>query len=116
MDIVSLGIRSSPIYWRCSSQSDDSIFLDYGIEKNRTIPFHRGKYNAANHIRALLDLLAEGKYSIAQGMKEDYICNDIYTEEIFQKVSLMQELDNWPNIDRFMEREYGIEWTEFNLS
>lgn len=37
--------------------SDTMFFRDYGIEQNRSIPEHDGKYCVANHIRALLDLL-----------------------------------------------------------
>ena len=47
-------------------ESEKSIFRDYGIEQNKIIPENTGTFNVANHIRALLDLLAEGKYGIAQ--------------------------------------------------
>lgn len=93
--------------------SDESIFGDYGIEQGKTIPDNDGVFNVANHIRALLDLLVQGKYSIAQGMNEDYICNDLYTEEVFQKVALMRHLDNWSDIDRFMGREYHTKWLKY---
>lgn len=93
--------------------SDKSIFYDYGIEQNKIIPENTGTFNVANHIRALLDLLAQGKYSVAQGMNEDFICNDLYTEEIFQKVSLMKNLENWPEIDRFMGHEYYSKWLKY---
>jgi hypothetical protein len=92
--------------------SEKSLFLDYGIEQNKIIPENTGTYNVANHIRALLDLLAQGKYSLAQGMKKDFICNDLYTEEIFQKVSLLKNLSHWPEIDRFMGREYCSKWLD----
>lgn len=94
-------------------ESETSIFGDYGIEQGKTIPNNPGTFNVANHIRALLDLLVQGNYSIAQGMNEDFICNDSYTEEIFQKVSLTKSLSNWPEIDRFMGREYHTEWLRF---
>jgi hypothetical protein len=94
-------------------ESEGSLFGDYGIERNKTIPDNPGTFNVANHIRALLDLLVQGKYTIAQGMNEDFICNDSYTEEVFQKVVLMKSLRNWPEIDRFMGREYCSEWLKF---
>lgn len=58
--------------------SEDSVFGDYGIETGRTIPFlaDNKEYNIANHIRAFLDLLTIGGYASAEGMKEEYICDD----------------------------------------
>ena len=49
----------------------------------------------------------------AQGMKENYICNESYTQEIFQKVSVMRNFSNWTDIDGFMTREYYSKWMEF---
>lgn len=93
--------------------SNKSIFGEYGIEQGKVIPESKKTFNVANHIRALLDLLAQGRYSVAQGMNKDFICNDLYTEEIFQKVSLMKTLKNWPEIDRFMGREYYSKWLKY---
>lgn len=55
-------------------------------QKNIPIPEHPGRYHVANHIRALLDLLELGRFTPAQGMNQDFICNDAYTEEIFRQV------------------------------
>jgi hypothetical protein len=93
--------------------SEDSVYDDYGIELNSSVPKNPGIHYVANHIRALLDLLAIGNLSLAQGMNKDYICNDIYTDEIFQKVSLLKNLENWPDIDAFMGREYYAKWLRF---
>ena len=107
--------HASAINWKhiVLMDSEESIFRDYGIEQNKIIPENSGTYNVANHIRALLDLLAQGKYGLAQGMNKDYICNDLYTEEIFQKVSLMRDLSNWPEIDQFMGHEYYSKWLDY---
>jgi len=94
-------------------ESKDSIFEDYGIEQSKRIPEHTELYNVANHIRALLDLLVQGNYAIAQGMRDGFICNDNYTEEIFDKVSLLKHVDNWNEIDRFMGKEYMMQWHKF---
>jgi hypothetical protein len=93
--------------------SERSVYGDYGIERGRTIPENTGTYNVANHIRALLDLLCAGRYGIAQGMNRDYICNDSYTEEIFEKVSAQRNAENWPLTDRFMGREYLSAWLDY---
>lgn len=94
-------------------ESDNSLWGDYGIEKNKTIPEHNQKYNVANHIRAILDLLYVGNFTVPQGMKEDFICNSRYDEEIFNKVILMIDLPHWKQIDRFMTKEYLGEWVNF---
>jgi len=94
-------------------ESKESIFGDYGIEFNKNVPEHTETFAVANHIRALLDLLQDGKFSTAQGMNSDYICNVKYTDEIFQKVSLLQNNVNWNEIDNFMKKEYLSQWNDF---
>jgi hypothetical protein len=94
-------------------ESEGSLYGDYGIEKNKKIPENEGLYNVANHIRALLDLLYAGRYSTAQGMKDDFICNDSYSPEVFQKVIMQRNRETWPQTDRFMGKEYSREWLEF---
>lgn len=95
------------------AESDDSFFGDYGIELPKQVPFHSKPYFVANHIRALLDLLYGQKFSNTQGMKNDYIGNDEYTNEIFEKVYSMHVLNIWPQIDRFMEKEYKMQWIRY---
>ncbi len=43
------------------------LFDNYGIELEKHIPEHDGVYAVANMIRALLDLLEEGNFSVVQG-------------------------------------------------
>jgi hypothetical protein len=93
--------------------SQDSVFGTYGIESNVSIPEHDQKFHVANHIRALLDLLELGKFTLAQGMNRDFICNDTYTDEIFTQVMKLQYSPYWHNIDRFMGREYYAAWREY---
>ena len=108
--------------WHCSSlkwknittrDSEDSFFGEYGIERCSSVPEHRGTYAVANHIRALLDLLELGNYSSAQGMNKDYICNDDYNNEVFDKVSQMRDLPHWREIDAFMGSEYYGKWLDY---
>lgn len=94
-------------------ESNNSLWGDYGIEHDKTIPEHDSKYNVANHIRALLDLLYEQKFTVAQGMNNDFICNAQYDLEIFKKVAMMKKLSYWNNIDLFMKKEYGKKWVYF---
>lgn len=94
-------------------ESNTSFFSDYGIEKNKKIPGWEQRYNAANHIRAILDLLAESNFSTAQGMRDDYINNEDYTIEIFDKIWAMRVLPNWKYIDSFIGKEYMRQWLNY---
>ncbi|GHV36520.1 hypothetical protein FACS1894187_11250 [Synergistales bacterium] len=97
-------------------ESKSAFFADYGIEQNKNIPCHNELFNVANHIRALLDLIIQGNFGLAQGMNNDFICNDNYTMEIFNKILLMQKLPHWGDIDIFMGREYHGEWLDFKIA
>ena len=72
--------HASALQWKNIQfySSEKMFFKDYGIEANKEIPESAERYFVANHIRALLDLLELGKYSIAQGMNREYICNEDY--------------------------------------
>lgn len=94
-------------------ESDESIFADYGIENNSHVPENPGTHKVANHIRAVLDLLAVGNFGYAQGMKDELICNDKYTKEIFSRVLMLSAAANWKEISRFMGNEYGLQWLRF---
>lgn len=107
--------HTSAIQWKYLNfnESDMSFFGDYGIELDRSIPEHNKLYPVANHIRAILDLLMINNFSLAQGMKEDFICNDKYTNEIFEKVILLKNKLNWNEIDDFMGNEYKMRWVNY---
>ncbi len=93
--------------------SEDSLFGEYGIEHCSDVPEHEGTYAAANHIRALLDLLELGNFSAAQGMNRDFICYDGYNREVFDKVALLKASPAWTKIDAFMGREYYGKWLDY---
>ena len=92
--------------------SDESIFKEYGIETNAQIPEHDGVFNVANHIRALLDLLEQGNFALAQGVNKDFICNDEYNYEVFTQVLKLKGSPLWEKIDSFMGKEYYAKWLE----
>ena len=93
--------------------SEESIFGEYGIEFNKSVPENNGNYNVANHIRALLDLLELGLFSVAQGMNKDFICNSDYNNEVFRQVMRLKNTKNWDDIDRFMGKEYFSQWLKY---
>jgi len=94
-------------------QIDESVFGNLGIESGKSIPGHQGEFFVANHIRALLDLLELGQFSLAQGMRDDYIANNLYTRQIFEQVSLLRNTPIWPDIDTFMGSEYYGRWLDY---
>ena len=94
-------------------ETDGSTFGEYGIETCDCVPEHEGTYYIADTLRALLDLLEIGNFAVAQGAKNDYICNDKYTNEFFEKVIMLRQHPNCVNIDSFMEKEYELEWLCF---
>ena len=109
--------HTSALHWENINSkmvdSTNSIFGDYGLEDCNCVPENPGNYKIANTIRALLDLLIQGNYGVAQGMKEDFICNDKYTLEVFGLVSKLVNQPNWKEIDAFMGREYRMQWLHY---
>ena len=109
----------SALNWTSLTQkmkdSRKSVFRDYGIEMNKTLNFLNNSptMNVANHIRACLDLLTEGNFGLVQGMNRDFIANEKYDLEIFNKVMLLKNDPNWKNIDQFMGKEYKMKWLKY---
>ena len=91
-------------------QSDNSIWCDYGIECNKYVPMLKRYENVANHIRAVLDLIEQGNFAVANGMRKDFICTNIYDNEIFNHIPLLYQESNWIQINKFMAKEYGRKW------
>ena len=46
-------------------------------------------------------------------MREDFICNDKYNKEIFEKVYMLRNSNRWNDISRFMGKEYCLRWIDF---
>ena len=96
-------------------ESDDSPFGDWGIEAAICpIPENpNNKLPIANHIRALLDMIEKKRFSLAQGMRMDFIGDESFNDIVFEKVLLLRNSPNWPEIDNFMEHEYLMDWVRF---
>lgn len=110
--------HTSALDWQkvYTMESNGSLFGNYGIESNRSIPEHSGTYYVANHIRAILDLMYEERFGCIQGMKEDFIVTDNYNEEIFELVDKLinhSTPDKANRIKEFMCREYRLEWVDY---
>lgn len=112
--------HQSALKWKdvTVKESESTMFGDYGIEAGHKIPEHNGEYFVANHIRALLDLVVEDEnFAVAQGMRENFVCNEEYTPEIFAKLWGLRgegiDAEKWERIDEFMLSEYKLAWWEF---
>lgn len=97
-------------------ESNESIFGDWGVEILKPTPIQQLKNvrYVANTLRALTDLLEEGKFGYAQGAKEDFITNPVYFDEFFEHVAMLRGTSGWSSIDRFMCREFGRRWWKWN--
>ena len=67
----------------------------------------------ANHLRAVLDLLYEGKFKDLAGLKREIIANDQLTPELFDKVVELHTQNVWNKVSWFIGCEYGLQWLEF---
>lgn len=93
--------------------SDKTIFKDWGIETDKSIPEHEELYNVANTLRAILDLMVKGSTGYLKGFRDDFICTDIYNQEFFEKVVVLRDLPHWNDINNLMKREFMFEWDNF---
>lgn len=94
-------------------ESDDSIFKDYGIESNKSIPEHDELYNVANTLRAVLDLMVNKQTRYLKGFRNDFFCTDKYNDEFFSKVIQLRNLDNWEEINHLMKYEFFFKWDDY---
>ena len=122
-------------------ESDCSPFGDWGIEIDQEVPpLGNRKFAVANHVRALLDMIVLGRFTVAQGMNGVFLDTDEYDDVIFDKVfvlsahsepndlvaqpdsdrstnfippSKLQSLPTWDDIDHFMTREYKMKWVRY---
>ena len=91
-------------------RSWESVLGDFGIEWNENVPSINTGFYVADHIRACLDLIDAGKFSLVQGMRRDYINNDLYDEIIFEQAYKFRFHPNWREIYVFLHKEYGKRW------
>lgn len=97
--------------------SDKSPLKDFGIEKNIYIDELNANYNVANHIRACVDILDEGRYTLVSGMRYDFFDNneDIIPDLFNCVFSLKSQKTQkeWESISQIMEKDYMLKWIVF---
>lgn len=101
--------------WTYPTLADTStaFYKDYGVETDKEVARLSGNRNVANHIRAALDLLAQGKVNDLSGLKREILANDQLTPELFNKVIELHTENVWNRVSWFIGCEYGIEWLDF---
>ncbi|MFT8705475.1 hypothetical protein [Bifidobacterium aquikefiricola] len=106
----------SALDWRhpFTLEADSSPFASWRIGL-QDVP-GMGIVPTADHIRACVDLIEQGHYGEAQGMREDYIDDDSFSPEIMRMIWKLRNRDEWPLIDQFMGREYQCQWLDFKQS
>jgi hypothetical protein len=100
-------------------ESDESIFSDFGLEP--AILLYRGESitKKANHIRAILDIIAAANDYTPRFMRcfvIDFLCTDAYNEILFEKVSLLSGNDNWKVINYIMTEEFSTNWKYWKVN
>ncbi len=93
--------------------SSKSVFGSWGIESNKKVPKHEELYNVANTLRAVLDLMSDGKVGYLRNFRDDFFCTDKYNEEFFRQVLLLKDNEHWSEINALMKREFMYEWDSF---
>ncbi len=98
-------------------ESEDSVLKEKGIERSVYVKEFGGKYNVANHIRAIADLLDHGDYVTAEGMRADYLDDDRrFDRTLFEYVYALKETKSdrdWWRISLCVEQEYMLKWLNF---
>jgi hypothetical protein len=92
--------------------TETSPFGEYGIYESQ-VPLQEELVPEASHVRACLDLIEQGYYGAAQGMRENFISNEAFTPVILNAVWPLRGHDDWSEIDCFMGREYSMRWLNF---
>lgn len=124
MHALNLGDRSvTPGDWHFSAMdwarpmwldTDASPFGMYDIGM-RKVP-GMGVVPVAGHVRACLDLIEQGLYGSAQGMRDNFLDNPITDVPVMERILELRDRDDWPGIDRFMGREYLGAWLDYKAS
>ncbi|BDR53357.1 hypothetical protein KIM372_12640 [Bombiscardovia nodaiensis] len=70
----------------------------------------------ASHVRACLDLIEQGFFADAQGMRDNFISNDAFDQVVMDHIWLLRNRSNWPQISNFMGHEYLGKWLDYALS
>jgi len=112
--------HSTSIHWEDNyivfKDTDDSIFGDWGIEYNKSIPFHEERFAVANDLRAVLDMMIDDRLKFLKGFRNDWFCTDEYNQEFFSQVIKLKSQPNWNGINTLMKKEFMWDWDSYVTS
>ena len=121
MHALNLGDRTvTPGDWHYSAMdwsnpmmldTDTSPFGAYDISTDE-IP-SMGTVPVAGHVRACLDLIEQGLYGSAQGMRDHFLDNPATDADVMDHIIMLRNRDDWNDIDRFMGHEYLCAWLDY---
>lgn len=96
-------------------ESDDSPFKDWGIETNKLVKYREFcLYNVANHVRAYVDMLYDGKFEELKDLFFEAINDSKSRKDIFMLVyGKLRHLAQFKKINEFMEEEFGNAWLSY---
>lgn len=106
--------HSSSLNWKNAhfKNANESTFSLWGIEKHYVNQLGKDCL-VANHLRAILDLMEEGKTKMLKGFRKDWICVDDYNNVFMEQVWKLRNKNNWEDIDDLMVREFTLLWRKF---
>ena len=118
---LNLGDRSAtPGDWHFSAMdwshpleldTDSSPFGMYDVRVHEVPTM--GRVPVAGHVSACLDLIEQGLYGSAQGMRDHFLDNPATDAPVMEHIWTLRSRDDWPGIDRFMGREYLGAWLDY---
>ena len=96
-------------------ESDESPFKDWGIEQNKIIKYREFcLFNVANHVRAYVDMLYDGKFDELKDVFFEAINDSKSRQDIFMLVyGKLRHLAQFKKINEFMEQEFGNAWLSY---
>lgn len=96
-------------------ESEDSPFGDYGIEKNKFVPFHEiAAVAVADHVRVYLDFLNDKNFEALDGLYFEAINSAKDRSDIFMYTFYkLRERDDYKEIHDFMVKEFGNAWLSY---
>ena len=93
--------------------SDSSIYGEYGIERNIQIPLNHKRFNVANHLRAVLDMLVENPNTSLYRFRDEFVSTNKYDQEFMGKIWEARILPNWKDIEEIVVHDYLMDWVNF---
>lgn len=99
-----------------TKESEGSLLKDYGIDKDKIIPYHDDSelFNVATHTRAYLDMLIDRRFDELEGLFEDCIRDGSCMHDIFKHVyHKLSKLPKYKEIYQFIAGEFGNHWISY---